>query len=204
MKFPNLDAIYPKLNRRLDSQRYYHSLGVMQIATAMALELGLNSGRAALAGLLHDCERCESIERLRAKIARFKIELPPEEEPFTSLYHTYAGAYAARIDFGVKDPQVLRAISLHATGDADMTKLDKLIYIADLIDPSRGLALESLKIIRSLAFKDLDQAFRHAIAEKHRYCTERKVKLNPRSKRMIAQYLSAKGGGIFPQSTKRS
>ena len=172
MKFPNLDAIYPKLSRRLDSRRYYHCLGVMQVATTMAIELGIDPGKAALAGLLHDCERCETIERLRTKIARFKIELPPEEEPFTSLYHTYVGAYVARIDFGVKDPQVLRAIMLHATGDNDMTELDKVIYIADLIDPSRGLAMESLKIIRSLAFKNLDQAFHHAIAEKRRYCTQ--------------------------------
>ena len=80
MDFPELDPIYPQLAERLDHARYYHSLGVMQVAVAMALEHGLDPGRAALAGLLHDCERCETVEGLRAKIERFKIEIPPEAE----------------------------------------------------------------------------------------------------------------------------
>ncbi|MFC1601892.1 bis(5'-nucleosyl)-tetraphosphatase (symmetrical) YqeK, partial [Candidatus Sumerlaeota bacterium] len=190
MPFPRLDAIYPKLMRRLDSDRYYHSLGTMQVALGMALELRIDPRQAVLAGLLHDCERCEPVERLRLKIERFRLKVPPEELPHTALYHNYVGAYTARVDFGVRDRAVLRAIRRHTCGGERMTRLDKLLYIADLIEPSRGRINENVKVVRSLAFRDLEAAFRLAISEKLNYLRESRIKLNPRAQRMVAAYLN--------------
>ena len=122
--FPILDSIYPRLMQRLDSDRYFHSLGTMQVAVGMAQELGVDIRKAALAALLHDCERCESNDRLRMKIERFRIKIPEDELPYTALYHNYVGAYSAKVDFGVNDEEVLQAIRVHTSGDADMSPLD--------------------------------------------------------------------------------
>lgn len=124
-----LQPMYERLHRELKPQRMEHTAYVMQTAIELAARFGANPVKARLAGLLHDCAKYLSADKL--------LTFADTEPPMPPVLHAPAGAAYAKEVYGVNDEEVLRAIRLHTTGDADMTLLDKIIYLADMIEPSR-------------------------------------------------------------------
>jgi len=130
----NLLEMKEKLKQELKAERYEHTIEVMYTAAALAMKYGEDIEKALVAGILHDCAKSVS----------------------TNLLHAKVGAQMAREVYGVEEESILNAISYHTTGRPKMTKLEKIIFVADYIEPNRKKA-PNLKILRQVAFEDLER-----------------------------------------------
>lgn len=139
----------------LKPRRVPHVLGTEETAAQLALRWGADEEAARRAALLHDCTKKLSVEQHEAILRQYQIELEPEERNTEKLLHAPTGAAVAKHVFGVSDA-VEQAIRWHTTGKADMTLLEKIIYLADYIEPTRDFC--DLTELRRLAFEDLDRA----------------------------------------------
>ena len=153
----NLTKIQKKLKKVLDEDRYNHTLGVMYTAASLAMRYDENMHLAQTAGLLHDCAKCIPNDRKLKLCIKYDLPMSGVERRSPYLLHAKLGAYLAREEYGVDHPGVLGAIEWHTTGKPDMTMLEKIIYLADYIEPGRQKA-ENLPQIRKMAFSDIDRA----------------------------------------------
>lgn len=157
MKESEIRDLRKAMKKKLDAGRYEHTLGVAYTASALAMRYGADCNQALAAGLLHDCAKCMSNEK-REKICRkHKLTITEAEQKNPFLLHAKVGSYLARKKYGITDSEILRAITYHTTGRPGMSLLEKIIYIADYIEPGRKQA-PNLNTIRPLAFQDLDRA----------------------------------------------
>lgn len=170
--------IEKKLKKELDKERYTHTLGVMYTAASLAMAHNANMEQAIYAGLLHDCAKCISNKEKLKLCKRHKIAITPSEERSPFLLHAKLGAYLAKKIYEVKDQEILHAIQVHTTGEPEMNKLDKIIYIADYIEPNRDKA-PNLEEIRKLAFEDLDKAMLKILSDTLKYLEEKGGELDP-------------------------
>jgi predicted HD superfamily hydrolase involved in NAD metabolism len=166
-----------KLSGVLSTKRFQHSLGVSQSAVELAIRFRDNEEQAKLAGLLHDCARGLSSNRLLQMAESFAIVMNDVERCQPTLLHASLGAYLAKAEYGVDDPQILKAITLHTTGGSNMTTLDKIIYLADCIEPNRKFP--GVDMLRSLAFADLDKAVLVALDQSLSYVIEQGLLIHP-------------------------
>lgn len=153
-----------QLEQKLKPARYEHTLGVSYTAAALAMNYGENLIQAELAGLLHDCAKCYTDEEIIRECRAYQLTLTEGELRAPAVIHAKLGAFLAKEEYGICDQQVLSAIACHTTGKPDMTPLEKIIYIADYIEPHRDQA-PNLASIRKLAFEDLDQALYHILSD---------------------------------------
>lgn len=126
------------LEQQLTQSRYHHSLGVADTAAVIARRFGMNEERARIAGLLHDCGRAYETAALPIEARRRGIPIGKIESAMPLLLHAYVGAYLIYEIYGVNDAAIAQAIWRHTVGGANMTALDKIIYYADMIEPSRN------------------------------------------------------------------
>lgn len=152
-----IPAIRKRLKKKLTPDRYEHSLSVSYTAVALAMRYGYDLEKAELAGLLHDCARQYDNQIIYEKCLKKGLTVTKDEEKSKVLLHARYGSYMAAHKYGIDDPEILSAIEFHTTGCPDMTLLEKIIYIADYIEPRRYKAA-NLERMRQLAFIDLDQA----------------------------------------------
>lgn len=151
---------YRRMKAYLKPHRLRHSLGVMVTALRMADIFGyVPAEKARLAGLIHDCGRSE-------------------QNAGNSLDHAPAGAEKARRDFGITDEEVLGAIRWHTTGRPGMTQLEKIIYVADYIEPFRE-PREDLEEARRIAGEDLDRAVAFTAGRTVQYLNSRGKAIDP-------------------------
>ena len=160
-----------KLKKNLDEDRYQHTLGVMFTCAAMAMVHGVDYLDAQMAGLLHDCAKCIPNKKKLEMCEKHKIELTDFEKEHPYLIHAKLGAFLAKSRYGVKDPEILSAIRYHTTGKPDMTALEKIVYIADYIEPMRNRA-PHLPLVRKLAFQDLDECMYRILKDTLDYLDE--------------------------------
>ena len=167
----NLMKIAGKLKKYLDEDRLWHTLGVMQMSASLAIRYDYPMERAQLAGLLHDCAKCIPAKK-KLKICKDnKIPVTDFEREHTFLLHAKVGAWVAREKYGVTDPEILSSITWHTTGKPEMTLLEKIVYIADYIEPKRDKA-PNLAIVRKLAFQDLDECMYKILGDTLAYLEE--------------------------------
>ncbi len=135
-----------ELSRRLKKSRYEHSLGVADTAAFLARRFHEDEARARLAGLLHDCAREFPNEAMMVEADARGIAYGDVERESPLLLHAQLGSRLAKEVYGVEDAGILRAIERHTVGGAAMTALDKIIYFADMVEPSRDYpAVEELR-----------------------------------------------------------
>ncbi len=151
-----------KLEKRLEKKRYEHSISVSYTAAAMAMQHGANIEKAAIAGLLHDCGKYASSAEKLEKCKKNNIPYNGFEKKNPELLHAKLSAFYARERYEVDDEEILSAITWHTTGRANMSMLDKIIYIADYIEPNRK-PLPEIDSIRKEAFEDLDTCLVHIL-----------------------------------------
>lgn len=161
-----------QLKGKLTKKRYEHSIGVSYTASAMAMVHGADVEQAAVAGLLHDCAKCYPTEEKLKRCKKHKLPINSYERKNPELLHAKLSAYYAREKYGVTDEEILSAITWHTTGKADMSVLDKIIYIADYIEPNRR-ALPEMDTIRREAFCDLDACLVHILKNTIAYLMDR-------------------------------
>lgn len=153
----DLLEIKKALSKKLKKDRYEHTIGVMYTATSLAMRYQEDLQAALTAGLLHDCGKYCSSEEQIALCEKKDIQLTESELQMPALVHAKLGAYLAEHNYGIQDRRVLDAILWHTTGHPDMTMLEKIVYIADYIEPNRKM-IPGLTEIRDLVFQDIDQA----------------------------------------------
>ena len=139
----------------LSRRRVPHVLGTEETAASLARRWGADEMSARRAALLHDCTKKFDREQHLAVCRLYDIELDQEERQEEKLLHALTGAAVARYEFGLT-PEEVSAIRWHTTGRAGMTTLEKIIYLADYIEPNRDFC--DLTELRKLAFEDLDRA----------------------------------------------
>lgn len=152
---PELTWLRSQVAPMLSSQRMAHTAGCEQEAVQLARRWGENPESAAVAGILHDITKNLGYDEQLILCEKYGIILDIAEKENPKLLHAITGAAKARELFGVPDA-VYEAIRWHTTGKPDMTTLEKIIYLADYIEPTRDF--EGLEKLRSLAYEDLDRA----------------------------------------------
>ena len=157
-----IEQMKEKLSTMLTEHRYTHSLGVMETAEKMAKTFNVDVENAIVAGLLHDCAK--QIDRqVQLKMCKERnIELDEIKKSAPSLVHADLGASVARTEFGVTDDDVLSAIKYHTLGRKNMSDLEKVLFLADVIEPNRR-DFEGLLELRDLCYKDLDEAMLYGL-----------------------------------------
>ena len=148
---------YKKLLReRLSDRKYRHTLSVGDEAVKLAKIYKADPDKAYMAGLLHDITKEEPYEKQLELCARFAISLDQYDRRVPKILHAMTGAGFARVVLGVRDEDVLSAIYYHTTGRENMTLLEKIIYLADYVEPLRDF--EGVDRVREWVYDDLDKA----------------------------------------------
>ena len=160
-----------KLAKYLDENRYEHTLGVMFTCASLAMVHGYDLKNAQVAGLLHDSAKCIPNKKKLKICAEHHIPVSDFEKEHPFLLHAKLGAYIAKAKYNVTDKEILSAITYHTTGKPDMTMLEKIVYIADYIEPARNKA-PRLTEIRRLAFEDLDECMYEILKDTLEYLEE--------------------------------
>ena len=131
--------IRKQLEKKLKKDRFEHTIGVMYTAASLAMRYHEDIDDAMMAGLLHDCGKYGSVQEQVERCQKHGILLTQSELEMPALVHAKLGAYFAEKEYGVIDKGVLSAITWHTTGRPKMTMLEKIIYIADYIEPNRKI-----------------------------------------------------------------
>lgn len=157
-----MDAICIKdlkkdLKKEMDDSRFEHTLGVMYTCAALAMRYRYDMDKAMLAGLMHDCAKCMPNAKKLKMAEKNHLEISDLERKNPFMLHAKLGALLAKKKYDIDDEEILSAIRWHTTGRPHMTLLDKIVYVADYIEPKRDKA-PNLPEIRQLAFIDLDKA----------------------------------------------
>ena len=182
-----LNEIRKKLKKELDKGRYEHTKGVMYTAGCLAMAHEYSMEKAMLAGLLHDCAKCIPNDQKIEMCEKNHILINPVEYKSPYLLHAKLGAFLAETVYEVSDPQILHAIKVHTTGEPDMSLLDKIIYIADYIEPNRE-KFDGLEEARRLAYLDLDMAMKYILESTIAFVKERGRLLHPLSLEALEYY----------------
>lgn len=183
----DLEKMEKKLSKYLDGDRYRHTLGVMYTCACLAMVHGGSVADAQTAGLLHDCAKCIPNKKKLRLCQQHSLDVTGFEEKHPFLLHAKLGAYIARTKYGVEDGEILSAITSHTTGKPDMTLLEKIVYIADYIEPMRDKA-PNLARIRKLAFADLDECMYEILKDTLLYLEENPKDIDSATKDAFVYY----------------
>ena len=169
-------ALAARLRGVLPPPRYMHTIGVADEARRMAARFGADESEAWLAGLLHDCAKGIPTAEQAATCDRLGVALDAETRRCPSVIHGFLGEHLARTLYGVEDETVLRAIRFHTIGGAGMSVLERIVFLADAIEPRRDFA--GVDAIRAASETDLDEALRLYVAGQFRHLTSRRVPIH--------------------------
>lgn len=156
--YPEYEAV---LKERLTPKRFAHSLNVMERAVELANIHGADPQKAELAGLIHDIEKNTPIKILLQTLEKSDILLSSADLASPPIWHAPCGFLYARDALGIRDEDVLNAIRYHTTGRAGMSKLEKVVYLADLTSADRDFS--DVKKVRKLSEQDLDEAIFYSL-----------------------------------------
>lgn len=182
MKSADIRKIRRRMEKVLDVRRFEHTLGVAYTASALAMCHQVDIIKAQTAGLLHDCAKCISDEKKILICEKHNIQINEVERQTPFLLHAKVGSFLAMKQYNITDRDIINAILNHTTGRPGMSSLEKIIYIADYIEPGRKRA-PNLTQVRKLAFRDLDAALLQILED-------------------TLQYLNNIGGPIDPMTQK--
>lgn len=168
MKPYDLKAYQKKLKHEMDEHRYEHTLGVMYTCGALAMRYEADVSQAMLAGLLHDCAKCISNNKKIKLCEKHHIEMTELERRNPFLLHAKLGSFLAMHEYDVHDKEIISAILNHTTGKPAMSLLDKIVFVADYIEPGRDKA-PGLAEIRKMAFINLDHALYRILSDTLNY-----------------------------------
>ncbi|MDO4942764.1 MAG: bis(5'-nucleosyl)-tetraphosphatase (symmetrical) YqeK [Lachnospiraceae bacterium] len=177
-----------RLKSDLKPSRYEHTLGVEYTSACLAMRYGYDVEKADLAGLLHDCAKHLSDKEKFALCKRKKIKISSAEKKNPGLLHAKLGAVLAKDKYDIKDKEILSAITWHTTGKPEMSLLDKIVFIADYIEPNRDQA-PNLDEIRQMAFTDLDQCLIMILKQTLDYLESKDACMDPMTMETYQYYI---------------
>ncbi len=145
-----------ELQQTLSPHRFAHSLGVMKEAEILAKIHGEAPQKAQIAGLLHDMTKEEEKEEHFRLFEKYGLILDENLKTNKNLWHAWSASAAVQEKYGITDPEIVGAIRYHTTGRAEMTKLEQILYMADLTDETR--TYDDVDFYRTLAHDHLEKA----------------------------------------------
>lgn len=172
-----IKEIEKKLKNELDEKRYKHSLSVADEAVRLAGLYGVNKEKAYLAGLVHDCAKCLPYDIAIEMAKKHGCVLDTETLACPGVVHAPVGAVVAEHEYGISDTEILDAICYHTVARREMTLLDKIIYLADIIEPYRDFA--GVESLRRLCEEDIDLAFCEALRRSLQFNIEKGNIMHP-------------------------
>lgn len=170
------DVLLTKIHQHLNEARFQHCLNVEKTAIALAQHYQGDINRAGLAGLIHDYAKQRSDEEFKQVIIQQHFD--PELLAYNNaIWHGIVGAYFIENELNIHDEQILNAVRRHTIGAPKMSKLDKIVFVADFIEPNREFP--GVNEARQLADEDLDAAVRFEICHTLIYLIQKQVTIYP-------------------------
>lgn len=167
----DIDIFSKRLMSDIGNKRYHHSLRVME--EAIRLNTKLDDDLVKTAAILHDCAKYN--EKKYYNLYGDKID--KKECEYEKVLHSFLGAEVAKKVYNIDNQQVLDAIRYHTSARANMTQLDKIIYLADATEPARKYP--GVEKLRQLAKLDLDEAILYSLDININYLIEKKALIHP-------------------------
>lgn len=175
----NYDQIEGKLRENLSERRFLHSIGVVECASDLAKRYHCDIEKTRIAAISHDCAKEMKMKDLIAIAKDQDLELDKVILAEPQLLHGPVGKYVAKRDFAIEDEEILNAIQYHTTGRANMSTLEKIIYLADIIEKNRSY--NGIEEVRKLSKVDLNQAILLAIDNTVRFVLSMNALLHPQT-----------------------
>lgn len=180
--YPEVDltreALLEKIAKQVKKSRFEHMLRVEKAAVMLAEKYQADPHKAALAGLLHDYAKELTDAQFLGLIDKYQLD-PELKDWGNNVWHGMVGIYKIREDLGLNDSEILQAIRIHTVGAAQMSRLDKIIYIADYIEEGRDFA--GIDQARELAGQSLDAAVAFETARTVEFLAKNHVKIYPQT-----------------------
>lgn len=186
-----IPQIIDYLKENLKPSRFTHTMGVREEAVKLARRYGADEEKAEIAALVHDCCKNKTDSELISLADTLGVKLDKFQLTNGKLLHAPVGAAFAKKYFGIDDPEIIDAVTYHTTGRANMTLLDKIIYLADYIDPNRE-EFDGLSQLRTLAYEDLDKAMLFALNMSVKHVVGKGAPLHPDTQSAIADLEKSK------------
>lgn len=161
---------------QLTEKRYVHTLGVAETAVELAIRYGADVEKAELAAIFHDYAKFRSKQEMKQIIIDQNMNqnlLDFQSE----LWHAPVGAYLVEQEAGITDREILNAIAYHTSGRIGMTLLEKVVYLADYIEPGRSFS--GVDEVRELAEKSLDKALLKTVKNTIKFLMKKKQAIYP-------------------------
>lgn len=178
------------VKERLPEKRFTHVLGVVDTAIELAREFHVSEDHAEVAAILHDVAKFSDREWMKSIIVAEKMD-PLLLDYHAELWHAPVGAYLAKTEFGVADEDVLNAIRYHTTGREGMSDLEKVVYIADLIEPNRKFT--GVEELRQLKEQGLDVMMEASVKHSIEFLVSKNQPVFPDSLKCYNDFVQQKG-----------
>lgn len=170
------DKALKLVKEQMPEKRYIHTLGVMETAINLAEKYQANVKKAEMAAIFHDYAKFRSKKEMEKII--IEQNMPKQLLDFHSeLWHAPVGAYLVRLEAGIDDEDILQAIRYHTTGNKDMKLLDKIVFLADYIEPGRKFP--GVDDVRETANENLNQAVIMALKNTIKFLLDKNQRIYP-------------------------
>lgn len=189
----NIKLLEKDVQGKITAYRFNHTMGVVETAKDLAVIYGVDSYKATIAALLHDIAKEFTSDSKREFCKTHNIYVDHFLGENIHLTHGDIGAYIAKENYKVQDKEILNAILNHTLGSKNMSDLDKIIYVADIIEPSRKRH-EELEPIRRMAYTDLNKAMLLALKYNINYLTKASKRIHPIIYTLVEEYENRYGG----------
>lgn len=188
------EKIKSQLKEDVGTSRLQHSLRVLEVAQSLGGIYGADLEKVSLAALLHDCAKLEDKNNLLKRAYDFDIILDEIMLNNCELIHGPLGAKIAEEKYNIKDQEILNAIEFHTTGRENMSLVEKIVFIADYIEPKRNFL--GVEEVRELAFKDLDSSIILSIEQNIKFLIDkgRLISINTIKARNYLKMIKLKEG----------
>lgn len=172
------DQIIAKEKSNMDQARFEHCIGVSKTAKKLAKLNNYDQDKAALAGFIHDYAKQVPVEQYRQAIKEqgFDQDLLNWNR---AIWHGIVGTYFIKRDLKINDPEILQAVWRHTTADVEMTTLDKIVFVADFIEPGRDFP--GVEKARKVAYQNLDAGVAYELTHTLKFLIDKRSKIYPRT-----------------------
>lgn len=170
--------IIAKEKANMDESRFLHCIRVSETARQLAKLNDYDEDKAALAGFVHDYAKQVPIEEYRQVIKTQGFDLDLLEWN-RAIWHGIVGAYFIKRDLKIDDFEILQAVNRHTTGDSEMTMLDKIVFMADYIEPGR--TFDGVEEARDITLKNLDDGVAYQLSHTLEFLIQKKNRIYPRT-----------------------
>ena len=159
MKYELIEMLESQLSASLSKERFIHTRSVAYTSAALAMKwYKYEIDRVMIAGYMHDCAKCMSVQEQLSYAEEGMIIIPDHYIKNPKLIHALVGPMVAQEQYGIFDREIHDAIRTHTTGAPNMSVMQKIIYVADFIEPVRENIVMHIENFREMAFTDLDRA----------------------------------------------